>query len=219
MLLYYIHDAVKIKRYYRTSEFIAHQIASMIQNVSQNRESKAITIADMKNIVSAAYLSLYPGTTMFAQGKGHVYCHFPHPFIHCVKGNNDGTASCIWNLEVHTALNTSISPATTSCNVMNKTHHMSAVKYLQNVQPSNIHPKLKINPGEIKIVVETCILVRENDGYGDINGVFHSIKNMLGLYLVQPHVNGAETERNRAAFTSVVIFSPRPGLFSETAPK
>ena len=102
MLLYYIHDAVKIKRYYRISEFVAHQIASMIQNVSQHRESKAITIADLKNIVSAAYLSLYPGTSMFYQGKGHVYCHFPHPFIYCIKGNANGTASCVWIFQFHT---------------------------------------------------------------------------------------------------------------------
>ena len=94
---------------------------------------------------------------------------------------------------------------------------MSSVKYLKNTAPKNIYQKLRINPGEIKIIVETCILVCENY-YGDINGIFHSIKNMLGLYFAKPAIHG-NGEGNYSAFNSIVIFSPRPGLFSETPPK
>ncbi|MBE6447447.1 MAG: hypothetical protein E7015_03115 [Alphaproteobacteria bacterium] len=151
---------------------------------------------------------------MFYQGYGHIYVHFPHPFIHYIKGNDDGTASCVWNIELHTA--SGKYPSTIDCNVLQKTHHMSHVKYLQNTQLENIHPKLRINPGEIKLIVESCILV--SPSISDIYGTNYSIRNQLGLYIATPETKGT-LNNHFSAFTSVVILSPRAGLFSETPPQ
>ena len=86
LLIYYMHDLFKIQRYYSQTEFVAYQMAQMLQTVSQNRSDKKITLSDLKRVTAAAYLSIYPGTTMFWQGKGHVFGHFPHPIIYYVKG-------------------------------------------------------------------------------------------------------------------------------------
>ena len=201
------------------TEFIAHQMASMIQNISQNRGNKAITIEDLKNIVSAAYLSLYPGTTMFRQGKGHVYCHFPHPHIYCVKGNDDGTASCVWRVQLSTAHSKCTAPSQIDIYVKYDDCDFSPVRFLKNTAPKNIYPTLRIKPGEMKIIVEANIFLGSSN-YTDINGINQPFKKQLGLYLTEPKViYSPVTAVHRTSFNSVVIFSPRPGLFSETAPQ
>jgi hypothetical protein len=40
-------------------------MANILQNISQNRENKKITKDDVKYAVAAAYLSIYPGKTMY----------------------------------------------------------------------------------------------------------------------------------------------------------
>jgi len=42
ILLFYIHDLVKIKRYYSQTEFVAQQMANILQNISQKRADKKI---------------------------------------------------------------------------------------------------------------------------------------------------------------------------------
>ncbi len=48
-------------------EFVAQQIASIIQNISQSREDKAIKFVDVRNAMKAAFLTVYPGTSMYEQ--------------------------------------------------------------------------------------------------------------------------------------------------------
>ena len=75
ILLFYINDLVKIKRYFSQTEFVAQQAANMIQNISQNREDKAVKLRDLRRISLLAWLSVYPGNTRFQQGSDQIY-HF-----------------------------------------------------------------------------------------------------------------------------------------------
>ena len=85
ILLFYINDLIRIKRYYLQTEFMAHQFVNIIQNISQKRENKAITLNDMKYASALAWLSLYPGTTMHhtdpRTDRSHELSHYPWFFI------------------------------------------------------------------------------------------------------------------------------------------
>jgi hypothetical protein len=86
------------------------------------------------------------------------------------------------------------------------------VKYATNVPPSEIHPNLKIKEGEVKILVECCHC------YDTGNGLFSDgrpcrdipVSKAFGLWVmtVNPSSSGG-----KAFFPSVVIFTPKPGLF------
>ena len=104
--IYYINDLATLQRWHSQTQFVAYQMAQMIQSISQNRASKAITANDLRNIVAAAYLSIYPGTTMFSTSEVPWKSFFGHNamgFIWYVKGNDNGTASVIWGRRFHTA--------------------------------------------------------------------------------------------------------------------
>ena len=85
ILLFYIHDLSKLKRYHDQTEFVAQQMVNILQNISQNRENKKITINDIKRAASLAFLSVYPGNTMYhtdtRSSKAYELSHQPE-FIH-----------------------------------------------------------------------------------------------------------------------------------------
>ncbi len=55
VLVYYIYDLNRYKRYYSQTEFVGQQVASMIQNISQSREDKTITKNDLQHISRMAF--------------------------------------------------------------------------------------------------------------------------------------------------------------------
>ncbi len=81
----------------------------------------------------------------------------------------------------------------------------SSIKSGTDVTPSNIYPTLKINKGESKILVDINLYSEPSS---------HDHKKVFGLYLVKPRTTFAGAR----LFDSVVIFTPKPGLFSEDPP-
>ena len=189
------------------TQFAALQMCNILQNVSQNRSDKKITITDIKHAIAAAHLCIYKGTSMYSESQKdwiHPIGHYPHPFICCIKGNSDGTASCLWGIVMYSSF--AISPETIVGGVTSG-HGSSIINFRQNVKPSEIHPTLTINPGEIKILVESFLYTDDR--------AKRSPKQVFGFFIINPQTN----EASHGYFNSVVIFSPRVGLFDETAPK
>jgi hypothetical protein len=96
ILLYYVNDLTKIKRYYEQTEFVAQQMVNILQNISQNKE---ITEKKVSDAFFLAHLSMYPGKTMFYNGTGrraHDLSFAPYLNIHYVKGLAGGKASYMW---------------------------------------------------------------------------------------------------------------------------
>ncbi len=227
ILLFYINDLVKIKRYYSQTEFVAQQFANIIQNISQKRENKKITVNDLKYTVALAYQTIYPGKTMFWQGSGNHFVHIPHPIIYYVKGNNDGTATTVWGKPFWTNDSPVTSPATIKTEAQTSSHDISLINMGTNLQPSQIYQTLKINPGEVKIIVEAIIFFKTTDK--DTSGKSgYTARDVFGCRSVSPKLwfnkNSSYTHIDAAGglrggyFNSVVIFTPKPGLFDETAP-
>ena len=82
----------------------------------------------------------------------------------------------------------------------------SVVKFLTNTSPANIYPTLKIGSGEKKIIINVLFERKNSSEYGNT-----SDKVALGLRFVDPPMlkNGQWSYM----FQSVVIFTPKQGLF------
>ena len=109
------------------------------------------------------------------------------------------------------------SPANANAGIYHNDNTGTVVRYKTEVPPSEIYSGLKINPGEVKIIVDSC-LYRNSDRMTTLEGTFPSHKEAFGFYLLNPkHVD--ESSKSHYFFHSVIIFTPKPGLFSETNPK
>ncbi len=86
VLLFYIYDLVKIKRYYLQIEFVGQQMANMIQNISQKRENKIIKKEDLINIHVLAWQSICPGKSLFLTNSKYPMGYRPGTAIVYVKG-------------------------------------------------------------------------------------------------------------------------------------
>jgi hypothetical protein len=224
MLLYFTHDLPKYARMQERMTFVAHEIVNILQNISQNRggDNKRITLNDIRYAMSGAYLSIYPGTTMFSVGAGgpHALAHWPAGFIHCVKGNSTGTAaSVIWSVVFYT--HTSQSPAAVTC--MNATNHSnSIIPSSQNVAPSVIYPGLTISSDQRKIIVECSLLKHNGASYRLVDGTsINAISNRkaFGFWILNPTPVTNDSNGGLTFFNTVVIFTPEFGLFADTPPQ
>ena len=212
ILLFYIHDLVRIKRYYSQTEFVAQQMVNIIQNLAKQRaaEGETISLPDIKWAASLAYLSVYPGTTLYCVANNrHTLFHGPRTYVYYVKGLAEGKASCVWGLWINTA-----TPRRQRWNdgTLSKNSGRSTIEWGTNVDPSSIYPTLKVEEGKSKIIIETQI-TWDLDGKGPNGESANSAREVFGLRLVNPRLHAIA-----AYFPSVVIFTPNNG-FSETRPK
>lgn len=197
-LLCYIHDLSKYALMKERMEFVAHLMVNMLQNISQRRQNKRITATDIKYAISATYLAVYRGTTMWPMA---LHClplgHAPFVVICCVKGLANEKASVMWYKSYYSVDHYPCTPASMGDGDSPNTN-------ATNVDQSIIYPGLKIKEGEIKIIVDCSILVSYSQ---------YSLRETLGFLILNPTYSG----RN-VVFNTVVIFTPSPGLFNETHP-
>ena len=214
-----MHDLFKLQRYYSQTEFVATQMVQMIQAISQNRASKAITPNDLKYIHCAAWLSVYPSTTMYLKNnKGYEFAHMPRTVIFCVKGVGNGKVSCLWRAFIIMTSSTGDTPNSVGYGTAKDQNDPTAwiTQYKTNVVPSQINPKLPMIPqGETRIIVEVAITRREGK---DPSGKIIPLRESLGLYLLTPKIKSAG-ETSNSMFNSGVVFSPNPNLFTDEPPQ
>ena len=184
-------------------------MANMIQNISQKRPNKKITKKDLVNIFCLAWQTVYPGMTMFQQSSGYTFGHVPLMQIHYIKGVGNNKASYIYRAAACSMSNTK--PDTLEITLVRKQHSASIVKYLTNTSPSNIYPTLKIDKeGDEKIIIENSLMTHPSLRGGA------TVKATCGLYLVNPPMTTRGDYFDM--FHSIVIFTPKPGLFDEDGP-
>jgi len=214
ILLFYIHDLIKIKRYYSQTEFVAQQMANVLQNLAKKRsaEGKTLKYEDLCHAASLAYLSIYPGTTMYST----TYGQYKHEFIHCpffavyyVQGTTGGKAKCLWSKHITTGTYTAPNWRL-FYNYTNDVSH-SSVRYSANeVTASSIYPTLKVEENKPKIILETSMFWANN--FMDKNGKkVSTAREAFGFRFVNPK------RLNDLYFHSVVIFTPNAG-FPEVRP-
>ena len=183
------------------TEFVAQQAANMIQNISQKRANSAttsterkrqlrITTNDLWMIARTTALTIYPGLT---QRSPYPLNHLPAMIIYYVKNNKNGTASCKWR-------NNHFGSYGNFSYCYDSGSNFSSVRYKSDASPSQIHPNLKFSSEDAKIIVEVFLRSYRGDN-----------KTAFGLRLVNPR-----TINNYYCFHSVVIITPKPGLFYES---
>jgi hypothetical protein len=213
-IIYYLHDVPKYKRVQAKMEFVAHNMIGMLQNISRNGTPEKITLTNIRNIVTGAYLAFYPGMTMYATGSQCLPLgHFPLGYIYYVIGEDNNTASVIWGVHFHMD---NLRAYKVECVGMSASHGYSYVQYLRKQVPSKIHPKLVIKPGEVKIIVE-CVCCYHHTVFSFSDGRLCSnvpAKEAFGFYILSPKAKSTD-----GFFNSIVIFTPKPGLFDGTVPK
>ncbi len=194
---------------------MAQQMANVIQNISQKRTDKRITQTDFTYAFAVSHQTMYPGKTMYYSGKGHGIFHLPLANIYCVKGIENGKASCLWRAGVWTNSDSVISPETLLHDVTQAGVNNSIINYKTNASASEIYPNLKIDSGEIKVIVE---LFSEWNTYfkDNVGNQKSSLKEALGLYAITPK---CRIKNPYAFFNTVVVFIPKMGLFSEDPPQ
>ena len=220
ILLFYINDLVKIKRYYSQTEFVGQQMANIIQNISKGQP---VTIPHLKYAISLALLSVYPGKTMYSitgTDNRHELSHDSYVVIHYVKGLSGGKASVLWNRFFYQA--SCVTPLGLTDGYAGLNSAYTVVKAGTDVEPSTIYPTLKIKEGEVKIIIEVQFV---NDAsrmklsdYVPSDDQPTRAKKAFGCRLITPKNFFNLHERQGKYFPSVVIFTPKKGLFTDTRP-
>ena len=215
-LIYYLHDVPKVNRYNEQMKFVSYQLAQILQTTSKYRANKAITKRDLKYAADAAYLSIYPGTSMRTKGGlggPFVGPGFPNGAIYYVKCDASGRASVKWILHYQ------YGGASTGGVFHIANELRSRVKVLSNAAPESIYPGLKMQPGEAKILVAPIIFYSpEETYYIKVDGRRwnqSTTREEFGFLFASPPHNGVSHE---FYFENVAVFAPSAGLFSETVP-
>ena len=209
-----------MQRYYSQTEFVATQMVQMIQSISQNRASKAITPNDLKYIHCAAWLSVYPGTTMYLKNnKGYDFAHMPRSQIFYVKGVGNGKVSCLWRAYIIMTSSSGDVPNTVFYDTAKNQDDSAAwiTQYKKNVVPSQINSKLPVIPqGETRIIVEVAITRRDGK---DPSGKIIPLRESLVFYLLTPKTKLSQQQNAASIANSCVVFSPNPNLFTDEPPQ
>ena len=130
-----------MKRYYERMDFVAHQIVQILQNVSNNQP---ITKAHIQQAVGAAYLSFYPGKTLYttSDDTGPFYGPgFAHGKIYYVTCDDNNKASVNWCKQFQLgggATGVGMNPDKIGVTTTNTADDRSSVRYKSNVSPSEI---------------------------------------------------------------------------------
>lgn len=203
ILLYYVHDLSKLKRYYDQTEFVAQQMVNIIQNIAKKKENgEAVTIKNIGHAAKMAYLSIYPGNTMYAKYRN--VCHMPRVYVHYVEKDGDNNASCRWGLWMHTKTS---AIGRWNNGTFTSGDSQSTVTMGKNVNPSSIYPTLKIDE-KPKVIVEAQLAWRPD--YVNADGkTANSAREAFGCFAATPKLYTSTTY-----FPSVVTFTPCGG-FSE----
>ncbi|MDR1334360.1 MAG: hypothetical protein LBJ71_04020, partial [Holosporaceae bacterium] len=181
-------------------KFAGHEMANILQNVSQNRASKRITKTDIRHAVAAVYLSVYSAKTMYTTSESHSPMGYTsNGHLYCVKGVENGNASVIWCIRWHSAVD-SPSPAKISMQDRDP-YERTIVNMGSGVKPSSIYPDLHIQEGETKILVEISFHYGSyfTDGRtcADVPA-----KTAFGFFVLEPL-----WRRRNVYFNTVVIFT------------
>lgn len=207
ILMFYILDAVKIKRYYSQTKFVGQQMVNVLQNLSEKRNAEGTSLSetDISLAASLAFLTIYPGTTQY----NYELMHIPSLTCYYIKGSTGKKAKCIWGKGIRSG--TAKTPPWSDSRNITSSDEFSTIKYSSsNISCSKIYPTLKVDPEKIKIVLE--VMLNWDTGCKDSAGNNVSTsREAFGFHFVTPR------NCSSSYFNSVVTFAPNAG-FPKTSP-
>lgn len=207
-LLYYMHDVPKLQSIQNRVRFGTMCGVNMFQNVTQNRADEKVSRADFLRITCMAEMPFIGGGVQHysstVSGKSPIQIQSQFTLFY-VKGVSSTKARIYWGvtnngcgypgLRTSAGLITSGTPSWQWVTVIK-------VPIGRDVDQSSIHEDLHIKAGEVAMIVDQAFFAAGTK----------SAKKLFGflVYNPQPPAGCQNT-----LFHSVVIFAPKPGLFSE----
>jgi hypothetical protein len=197
-----MHDIPKYKRIKAKMEFCGHSMVNILQNVSQNRPDKKVTRRDFAHSIYAAFLAYYGGETKRYTGSAAIF--FPHPMLYYVKGLANGKARIIWMMKpgwykVPNQYNNPDTATSGNWNAISSVNTQAGI----DLPATDIYPPLQIKEGEKKLILEVCFC----------KGSTQEARKYFGFLLTSPKSFG-----DYVYFNTIVVFTPKAGLFDETVP-
>jgi hypothetical protein len=176
-------------------------------------------LRDIDYITSSALLPYFGGgTNQYVQSGYVVPSGFePESLIYCVLGTGEDKAKILWIVysDWHWPPGKKTLSLLTSANT-----NWSIVRGTKNVETagSSIYKDLTIKAGEMKIILEIALFVGNSSSsnfyYPDgRNAKNVSLRERFGFMILEP-----KRSAPREIFNTVVIFTPKPGLFSSVPP-
>ena len=196
---------------------MAEIMINVIQNISQNRVDRRITQRDLNYARYIAGQTYFPGLSQYAVNEGYQMGICPVFFIYCVKGTDHNKCKVIWSMDGHS---TTESPDDIKLGSFSGTSSWSLVNSPNGeLNSPDVYKSLEIEKGEVKILLEFHINALPSYKFWDGTSLFSiPLPKRFGLFLISP--KSCRNSRNiYSYFNSVVIFNPKPGLFSETPPR
>ncbi|MDR2781754.1 MAG: hypothetical protein LBB21_04880 [Holosporaceae bacterium] len=206
-------------------DFCANCAANMFQSISQNRSSKRITVADVKNIACISFLPFFGGGESQYEietgpAAGRFAKPFPHLCIFCIKGTGNNMAQIKWAVLQSWGKNPVNRVFFSSVTGSMPTYALFSGKSI-NVAPcpaGEIAKGLEIEKDEIKILMQLSMHFNKNmlrpDG---VKLVKSTPLEMFGLYFLKPEV-GVTSNTWYYYFAYSFVFTPKPGLFDDDSP-
>lgn len=216
-LVLYIYDLSKMKRIQSQISFMSNIMVNVIQNVSQNRINKRITQKDLNYARYLAGLVYFPGLSHYCTETNELPLGICIVFfVYYVKGTAHNKCKVIWRLDGHS---TAKSPDNSPPTLFDGDSDWSIVNSSNGeLSSSSVYKSLTIEKDEVKILLELhfnalpSYIASNGKPWGNV-----SLSQRFGLFLISPK-SCSKSSSIYSYFNTVTIFTPKPGLFSETAP-
>lgn len=194
-LLFFVNDHYRFYELKNKIKSSTYFIASMIQQIGNNRANKQLTMADIKRIAFAGTLNLFHSNSMFYPWPLGV-----QPMVYCQYIKRISKNEYKWQGFFVNAIDTSMSPDTLG----GMPHNGYPNKSLTEI--ADIHPDLVCyNDGEERLLVNVWLnRIRPAN-----------ISNSeLGFFFLQP-TWGTNWYRvdDKGNFSHALVITPKPGLF------
>jgi hypothetical protein len=216
-VVYYLHDLSKEKHIRNKVEFCVHCAVNMFQNISAKRENKKITSNDIRRIAHTVSLPYFRGIEMLPIGDCYPRGMIFVMVILYVKGFGNNTAKVVWteqgSLYEYTDSIDKIQcwPNHYDSPCISNTYYTIG----RIVNCNSIHPELKINKDEEKVIIYLSFWTSFGLKYYDrVYVSTANAKRLFGFYVLPIKLKSG----SNGLFTASVIFTPKSGLFDENVP-
>lgn len=225
ILIYYLHDLPKMRLMQRKMQFVAYEIATILQNIAEQKattDAPCITGYDVLSAMRIAYLSIYFGNTMNSTSSSRnrfPLGHFPYVGMYYLKGNGHNQYQKLWYTLAHGgAINIYDSTPYEKWNIYCLPLNTTAAT------ADSFHPSLTIENGERKLLIACCLYYTyapstfiEGQGYFADGRKTDKVspREAFGFLFINPLGSGS---RGVGFFSAVATFTPSPQAFSDTLP-
>ncbi len=214
-LLFLINDFIREKSYRDKTDFVSLQMVNILQNIGYTDHEIGINNLSQdraKDAVALAYLSIYPGTTMYKKdASGHGLIHTPQVNIYCVSKDEDESddisSSCVWGWRIR-SIDSSTNPETLDCSDISADSNFSIINWKTNTNPTSIYPNLSVSKSTPKkMIVEASLHWEPNQSSASGRKVDASGK-VFGCFGHNPSSATSKKGYNYSFFPAICTFTP-----------